>query len=84
MLDEISLKTEKTGVWTVFKYITKKDKNLNQITTVLFGGEAGDGAREAGANFGRLLARLGFEVIYLKTVQTPVFSVFNDISSSIN
>jgi 2-oxoglutarate ferredoxin oxidoreductase subunit alpha len=34
-----------------------------QVTTVLFGGQAGDGVREAGINFGRLLTKLGYSVI---------------------
>lgn len=33
-----------------------------KIFSVLFGGAAGDGAREAANNFGRLLTKLGFEV----------------------
>ncbi len=34
----------------------------NQVYTVLFGGAAGDGVREAGVNFGRLLTRMGYSV----------------------
>jgi len=45
----------------VSKNISKNKANP-PVITVLFGGEAGDGAREAGANFGRLLTRLGYSV----------------------
>jgi len=39
------------------------NKNNHQIFTVLFGGAAGDGIREAGMNFGRLLTVLGYSVV---------------------
>lgn len=38
-------------------------KNNHQIYTVLFGGSAGDGIREAGLNFGRLLVAHGYSVM---------------------
>ncbi|PIT93974.1 pyruvate ferredoxin oxidoreductase [Candidatus Falkowbacteria bacterium CG10_big_fil_rev_8_21_14_0_10_43_11] len=37
-------------------------KNTNQITTVLFGGAAGDGIKEAGISLGKLFCKAGQEV----------------------
>ena len=40
-----------------------------KIYTILIGGQAGDGAREAGVNLGRLLSKMGYYVV--NTVEYP-------------
>jgi len=59
-----------TSIKNPVKYIIMPNKR--QITTILIGGQAGDGVKEAGINLGRLLIRAGQEVFISADYQSLI------------